>query len=433
MRASRWQNVPVKVAALGSGVAILVAGVSASSAESTGSQSQSAAAPNPIASGFAGLTDANGVPTEASVTGDPLGEFQWTLMNQFRKSYGGFYQNPDKSFTIIVVGSDPALESTAQQLFSNVASQYNTTVPTSISTLTFVPGTFSLVSLYEAQHEINSEIDSAVQAQVASDAQTTADASQPVGLFGSGIDMIHNQIVVESDGSPEASSQFSAISSTYGAMVGMQVKPRPVLTDRTNDTSPWNGGDDLGSCTLGFGVHIAAGAYYSLTDGHCGAGVWYTPYFGANLVGTTVDGTWSDNTIDVQLIGDSSSALIWKGPIGSATRLTIQGDANPPAGGDVCLEGSHGGEKCGTVGLVDQHATFDDQGQLHTIYYMFTTNVEPSPGDSGGPVWYSSPFGNLAAGTIEAAVGFGYSNEIDALLFIESYAFGTSVIMNTTS
>jgi len=239
--------------------------------------------------------------------------------------------------------------------------------------------------------------------------------------------------------------------STYGSVIQTKVGPVPsAASGRTGDIAPWYSGDQIVStgtpyeyCTLGFGVHNTfTGQHFSLTAGHCGSRTWYntshsTPKRNTStLVGSTYSGSLAGpgSGLDVQLIKDNSSYLMWKGALGATTPIDINGYSNPFAGASVCLEGSVSGERCGTVEATTATSNVTTHGHPGIVYDLFTTNVAPISGDSGGPVLFSTIYGSLAGGDIESYSGTtGFSEEIDAVLYVESVKQGAEVTVNTNS
>jgi streptogrisin B len=378
-----------------------------------------------------------------AVKDDPFGEFQAALLEQYPASYGGFFQGPDGTFSVVVVGTDPSLEATARQLFDDLPTEFGVSTPASDLTLTFVPGPRTLATLHAIQDQINASITSAAAA--------AAPGTSP-GVYGTGIDQATDQVVVFSDGTDAAAVTTAAYVSAYGSAVQIKNGPTPSATaGRTGDIAPWYSGDQIVStgtpdftyCTLGFGVHNTSnGQHFSLTAGHCGSKTWYntshsTPKRNTStLVGSTYAGSLAGpgSGLDVQLVKDASSDVMWKGALGATTPTTITGYSNPFAGASVCLEGSISGERCGTVEATTVSSVISGEGYSGIVSDLFTTNVAPIPGDSGGPVLFPSVYGALAGGDIDAYSGnTGFSEEIDAVLYVESVKQGAQVTVNTSS
>jgi hypothetical protein len=108
--------------------------------------------------------------------------------------------------------------------------------------------------------------------------------------------------------------------------------------DRWNDSSPWNGGDQVVSegstftaCTTGFGMHDDNGNHYVTTAGHCGVHFWWNTWAGfpirdgSTILGVTNGSVWNGVyfgfRVDTQkLVTTGSSNIVWTG---SATRRYI--------------------------------------------------------------------------------------------------------------
>lgn len=421
---------------IGSGVSIVALGVSGTGTATTlaGAASTSSPATHSHSTGVAQTID-------TGETGDPLTQFQADLLQQFPTNYGGIYQNPDGTYSIVVVGSNPTFEKTAQQLFSEVPAKFGVSVPAATLKLKFVDGVRTLASLYAIQDQVKAVIASEMQ------------SGSALSIIGVGVDQERGQVVISVLGAPTGGTSASAtIAEQYGSAVRTQVMTSIPTTEacRTDDAPPWNAGDQIINlaetmgCTLGFGVHNAStGQKFSLTAGHCGTDVWYNTTVAnptkntSNKVGSTYPGSLSvpangGTGLDLQLIADGSSPMMWNGPIGTTTRLTISGYANPVDGATVCTEGSFSGKQCGTVSRAGSTIVVTDGGKRYTVEDTFTTDVTTHAGDSGGPVLYPTIFGPLAGGMIlSGGSGVTGSEEIDALLYVETVAQGATVSVNT--
>jgi hypothetical protein len=362
-----------------------------------------------------------------------LGEFQAKMVAQYPASYGGLFENSDGTFTVVEVGSDPTFESTAQSLFNQLPAQYGATVSSDKLQLQFQLGSRSLNDLYLIKNQI-ANLETA----------TAQPSGAPLGAYGTALDIRNSQVVVTADTASPANITPSQLASRFGSAARIEVEPAPQLQDRIDDTPPWNSGDEIitgtGSsevgCTLGWGVHNTSnGNHFSLSAGHCGKHTWYnTRLFdpvenSSTEVGSTIKA--STQGLDTQLIPDSSSILMWAGPTGQGTRVTITGYSNPAQGSYVCREGAFAGEQCGTVAAVDQSFTIGGENLQNLIV---TNGLPGTGGDSGGPLLFPSIFGPLAGGTIVGVQnGNGVYEEIEALLYVWSNYEGAAVVVNTNS
>ena len=319
----------------------------------------------------------------AGETGDPLAEFQAELLQQFPTNFGGFYQNPDRTYSVVMVGTNPTFEQMAQQLFNEVPAKFGVSVPAATLKLTFVDGARTLASLYAVQDQVKAFITSEMQ------------SGSALSIIGVGIDQQRGQVVISALSTPAGTSASATMAEQYGSAVRTQMMTSIPTTEagRTDDAPPWKAGDQIMNlaettgCTLGFGVHnTSTGQRFSLTAGHCGTNLWYNTNFTfptkntSNKVGSTYAGSLSipangGKGLDLQLIADSSSPFMWNGPIGTTTRLTISGYANPVDGATVCTEGSFTGKHCGTVSRAGGTIVVTDSGKRYTVEDTFTTEA----------------------------------------------------------
>jgi hypothetical protein len=377
-------------------------------------------------------------PTLATVGGDPIGQFQAKMIQQFPNSYGGLFQNPDGSFSVTEVGSDSNFQVTAQSLFNQTPSGFGASVSATKLLLTFAQVPRTLIQLYGIKDKVNPIVTAGVP---------SGNPSSVVGAYGSALDARANQVVISSTVPNPTNIDYSSLSNIYGPAIRVDVAPFPVRQDRAHDAPPWFAGDQivgtvsLTGCTLGFGVHnIATGKHYNLSAGHCSYQNWYntdhnSPSFPpSQFVGTTY---WAvspetGQNVDTQIIPSASSHVAWQGAIGGAYPTSITGDADPMVGSYVCREGSYAGEQCAYVTLTDQNVYGDAATDVAGSVFQV---MRGQPGDSGGPVIWNTIFGPLAADTIwggDFAPGVnGYFEEIQVDLYLWSAFFGASVIINS--
>jgi hypothetical protein len=198
------------------------------------------------------------------------------------------------------------------------------------------------------------------------------------------------------------------------------------------DAPPYSGGaavtDYIGGCTTGFGIEI--GGYKKLLSaGHCfsvgddvyndkadgsGSGdpmgsvtrnglVFEAPGgFYQGLDSSVINGC--DPTDNSNLCGGSNQ--IFRGPIGSPYKDTVDGKGSWHVGDVVCESGSYGGELCGFTVEQINYDIWADHGYRHYYHVTraHTNGTNLTPGDSGGPVFRLSN-GVQAVGTNTAANG----------------------------
>jgi hypothetical protein len=384
----------------------------------------------------------NGPPSLAVTAGDPLGTFEATLESDFPNSFAGLFQTPAGDYDVVVVGSAPHLESTAEALYAQIPAQFgNSSV--SPPALVFSSGLRTLAQLYAIRSAVISE---------ASPTISNATASTLQGIYAAGIDVADNQVRVESTvpadspltASGEPASDLGVAESEFGVALNIVVGTVPTSDNRIADSSPFKGGDELLAnngngtwtvCTLGFGVVFTdSGSTGGLSAGHCGDNDWYNGNYNAPneniFVGSTI--ALSTQTADTQMIGfgGSFSDQIWAGPIGSPHLDTIDGWADPIEGADVDAEGSIAGERPGVVVATDVDWTScpPQGGTCEQLEDGVEETNTLDAGDSGGPLLYPSDFGYLAGGDlVSSSSTTNYSEEIDPLLFIWSLEFSQSV------
>jgi hypothetical protein len=206
-------------------------------------------------------------------------------------------------------------------------------------------------------------------------------------------------------------------------------------SDRWNDSSPWNGGDQIVSdggdphgCTTGFGVHDGNGNRYVTSAGHCHAHFWWNTWIGfpvrnnSTLLGVTsgtvYDGIYSGHDIDTQkIVTTGSSRIVWTG---SSTRKYIAAALGTAEGDPTCIEGSYSLTACGGV-------FGTDFGAGDTQYVVGISSGTTVAGDSGAPSWRESPFGPLAQGTHLGVLSGGLRVEqsINYVVFFNGVSLNT--------
>lgn len=209
------------------------------------------------------------------------------------------------------------------------------------------------------------------------------------------------------------SDQLNTIQQMFGPNVvdvqSLTADQIPVMTSRTFDTAPWDGGDNLhdttnnSDCSAGFGVTVN-GTKQLLTAAHCfQSGDQIVNGMGSNGSQTFIgyvgqrDLAWTGT--DTELIPSNSSNMIQTGVIGSPAVSYVNGWASNPAGYQVCESGAFSGAVCGITIALD--TVYGDPGTCLTVYvdglpriecHLIHANAAPGmianqSGNSGGPVY----------------------------------------------
>ncbi|MGH9920756.1 MAG: hypothetical protein ACRD6W_18030, partial [Nitrososphaerales archaeon] len=185
-----------------------------------------------------------------------MSSLRGALEQAFPDTFGGLYDsNGCSAFVISVVGGS-ASNTDAIRTFTNSylanASPGDPTPPA----ISYAPASHPLSQLQ------------ALQAQINSDAPTWA--AQGMAIAGAGIDDKSDTVDVFMAQSGNASDYQSAFQSKYGTdAIEVTQALSSGLTDRTSDTPPWNGGDQIVAqnggfkygCTSGFGSHAGSSLY----------------------------------------------------------------------------------------------------------------------------------------------------------------------------
>lgn len=231
----------------------------------------------------------------------------------------------------------------------------------------------------------------------------------------------------------------------YGAGTVVFEKEAIYPADRTQDTSPYYGGDGIHSGegvlkdgeTIGValcsdGMNLYNGSdYFGLTTEHCTAYnndeekmyAWWGP-IGGQLMGTvTMHNPDHDAAfIDFSSNNHTGSAILWNGAHGLNSDFAgVQSlDRDPPVSGhEVCATGATSGAHCpagtwGSGGLVHWSITgpfLDSETQDISGYRLRgfnSTDTIIATGDSGGAVYYFTGTGNgkvIGKGIISAIPG----------------------------
>jgi hypothetical protein len=240
-------------------------------------------------------------------------------------------------------------------------------------------------------------------------------ASRGWSLSSWGPDYDHNLVSI-SFTKPGSAALQQAVALRYGglAFVAMPV-PLASRFSRTNDGSPFYGGDEVtrdstgGRCTTGFSLKKSSLPWVT-TAGHCGGG----PGSGGQTSNTYHNGSFSDlnhymgsiyarsflnNGLDWEVLTGDGYEGIWAGAKGQTPfiRSTTSVSTTEPKNGKICISGKNTLEVCG-VTILDGIERCIDFGDATTCHVIVTTNPTLScqPGDSGAPV-YTAINGNFEA------------------------------------
>ena len=198
----------------------------------------------------------------------------------------------------------------------------------------------------------------------------------------------------------------AAITARYGAAwvaVSTQAVTVNASSSRTDDFSPWYGGDEVSHflytsggknfysiCTTGFGL-VSGSTYYIPTAGHCIESNFSSSFTnpGGGSFGTFIGYTSTHDTLLLQT--SDNNGVIWSDPT-SVTR-TISGVASTdPINGLICTDGLTNREVCSVkIESTNQNVSYAINGQTTTVtnlvYACQTAGKSAfSGGDSGAPV-----------------------------------------------
>lgn len=172
---------------------------------------------------------------------------------------------------------------------------------------------------------------------------------------------------------------------------------------RTDDYSPWFGGDEVvhflytsggknyySICTSGFGLQSGS-TYYVPTAGHCIESNFSSDFYnpGGGSYGTFIGYTTTHDTLLIQASG--ANGVIWSDPT-SVTRTVTSVASSDPVNGLICTDGYTNREVCSVkIEKTNQNVTYSINGVnttvTNTVYACQASNKNAfSPGDSGGPV-----------------------------------------------
>jgi hypothetical protein len=170
---------------------------------------------------------------------------------------------------------------------------------------------------------------------------------------------------------------------------------------RTDDGSPWWGGDEVehaytsggknyySICTTGFNLDIGGSPYISTAD-HCFEDDFSTDFFNPGGTFGSYYGWAADHDVVVIPVA-AVGGWIWSDPT-STDRQVVNVATSDPVGGLICTDGLSDREVCSVkIESVDQSLTYTINGSptkvVNAVYACTTTGDSAfSGGDSGGPV-----------------------------------------------
>ena len=249
-------------------------------------------------------------------------------------------------------------------------------------------------------------------------ASLTANASawsqRGVHLSAFGPDITSNSVLVHLFPYSEAAAK--ELVDTFGSLITIADDSVPSMSaGRTNDTSPWFGGDRINrpgtSCSSWFGVYnTSTGAGKNVTAGHCGTGTWTS-----GSTWGTVSTSHFGGSYDSEIIAGTTSVTnsVWANP-GATSRQVSSVFKNPVAGLAVCNDGSYTLENCrGSIASTGNTACYSNEGGtcVSGLLNVKSTNgsIIVQSGDSGGPC-YQDASGYAAVGLISGLSGTGQTS-----------------------
>lgn len=184
---------------------------------------------------------------------------------------------------------------------------------------------------------------------------------------------------------------------------------------RINDTSPFDGGDQIHDtagtvCTGGFAMTgNASGNTFMLAAGHCGSGTWYTQAAKMGSTSTSYFENGSQNDFQTIYVPAGALPYVWGN---SGLTYPVTGQLLPAPGTQVTFDGSVTGMVTNNTVLEVDGTDFEIYDSVNGTYYSAFPVIQASnpngnticqPGDSGGPVFQRTSGSNVnAVGTIVA-------------------------------
>ncbi|GAA2354634.1 trypsin-like serine protease [Dactylosporangium salmoneum] len=239
---------------------------------------------------------------------------------------------------------------------------------------------------------------------------------------------------------PLAAAKQVLADAHVGVPVTIETAAEPIrlLSSRTDDRYPWNGGDRFESwrgsshrmnCTTGFGVH-SGGHSWVLTAGHCAStGDWVNQGTSGTSAYYSMGPVNSDDwRSDLLLIDAPGWHVIFDGgPVSSYTK-PVHSWGYWAANEQVCQSGMKSGVVCGLKELRSADNMVDcdhpdSDGDCNYLHYglILCTQVDGKlsgqEGDSGGPVFSLDGDGVRAKGITSAGGGsdFEFQDWADAI------------------
>lgn len=219
-----------------------------------------------------------------------------------------------------------------------------------------------------------------------------------------------------------------------------------LMSSRTDDSAPWNGGDRFeswrgldhrGTCTTGFGVHSGNGHSWVLTAGHCASigdvayqGNYNSPAF--YEMGPVNSDDWRS---DLLLIDTKGWHVIFDGGPVSTYKKNVYSWGYWAANEQVCQSGMTSGVICGikevrSADFIVSCNTPDSDGDCGYTQYGLIDCAQVNgqtavrPGDSGGPVFTLDGDGVRAKGITSGSSGgstFHFQDWADVIRLFGAY------------
>lgn len=235
---------------------------------------------------------------------------------------------------------------------------------------------------------------------------------------------------LEADVMPGVEADLALLEATLSKVAGISVKVGRGLgainLTRQNDSSPWQAGAAVqtlssAACTMGFAATKNGGGDRILSAGHCddtGNSAWWDATgqvisSGGNLTGLKPH--W-DSMLIIPDSGNTLGAIYggpWNNPLGGPRyTLPTVGSGAAVEGQSVCAGGANSGERCplvtGTTNLTF-HCFDGTQDCLGFRVRNPSGGQVAGQGDSGGPIYWPTGNGTMAARGIIATGAPGYS------------------------
>ncbi|GAA0948526.1 hypothetical protein GCM10009554_46220 [Kribbella koreensis] len=244
--------------------------------------------------------------------------------------------------------------------------------------------------------------------------------------YSADLDPATEEVVVEYDKASTSAASVAALQSLDGVRASAGGLQR---TSRVSDTPTgghWGGAmikSALKLCTAGFSVvKRSNGQRGSVTAGHCG-GVGTVWNSGTNYYGTTSVRTNYPDYDQSLLTGSSYGPKIWTdGPGDSVDTRTVKAAGDPALGSFICQSGYKSLSMCRlTVKSLSAKYCDTDGCTTYVIRATRDNAVAIRGGDSGGPIYTTSPGGGATIRGLSFAGG-GCTASNCITLYAERYA-----------